>query len=290
MNQANITAEGCPVTEAELEAIARYSRRPLTAEEVYTFPLVLCDNDLDRDHECFTDAALEKLAVLFRGKTGIFDHDPRGEKQTARIYRCAVEEEPGRLNHRGEPYKALKAWAYMVRTAANADLILEIDGGIKKEVSVGCSIGKKVCSICGADRQEATCGHQPGKKYGGRLCYTLLEDPTDAYEWSFVAVPAQKNAGVTRKFYSESNNTQSNFDHETAQKLFENLKKDVTRLCFLCGENGDILKSAADRMNVRELLDFKSELEYKNRSNKNPQLAYESSKDFTESFKMTKGK
>ena len=64
MNQANITAEGCPVTEAELEAIARYSRRKLTAEEVYTFPLVLCDNDLDRDHECFTDAALEKLAVM----------------------------------------------------------------------------------------------------------------------------------------------------------------------------------------------------------------------------------
>ena len=60
MNQANITAEGCPVTEAELEAIARYSRRRLTAEEVYTFPLVLCDNDLARDHECFTDAALEK--------------------------------------------------------------------------------------------------------------------------------------------------------------------------------------------------------------------------------------
>ena len=61
--------------------------------------------------------------MLFCGKTGIFDHDPRGEKQTARIYRCAVETEDGRLNHRGEPYKALKGWAYMVRTAANADLI-----------------------------------------------------------------------------------------------------------------------------------------------------------------------
>ena len=85
MNQANITAEGCPVTEAELEAIARYSRRRLTAEEVYTFPLVLCDNDLDRDHECFTDAALEKLAVLFRGKTGIFDHDPRGCRKSLNI-------------------------------------------------------------------------------------------------------------------------------------------------------------------------------------------------------------
>ena len=160
MNQANITAEGCPVTEAELEAIARYSRRKLTAEEVYTFPLVLCDNDLDRDHECFTDAALEKLAVLFRGKTGIFDHDPRGEKQTARIYRCAVEEEPGRLNHRGEPYKALKAWAYMVRTAANADLILEIDGGINEEtVKLAKANGVDVCvagsSVFGKEDRKA---------------------------------------------------------------------------------------------------------------------------------------
>lgn len=131
MNEPNICAGGA-VTEQELAAIAQYSRRPLTAEEVYTFPLVLCDNDLDRDNECFTDEALEKLAELFCGKTGIFDHDPRGEKQTARIYRCRVEPEEGRLNYRGAPYKALKADAYMVRTAANADLILEIDGGIKK--------------------------------------------------------------------------------------------------------------------------------------------------------------
>ena len=197
MNEPNICAGGA-VTEQELAAIAQYSRRPLTAEEVYTFPLVLCDNDLDRDNECFTDEALEKLAELFCGKTGIFDHDPRGEKQTARIYRCRVEPEDGRLNYRGDPYKALKADAYMVRTAANADLILEIDGGIKKEVSVGCAVQKNICSICGADRREKPCGHQPGKRYGGKLCCTLLAEPTDAYEWSFVAVPAQPAAGVTK--------------------------------------------------------------------------------------------
>lgn len=198
MNQARVEQESVPVTQEELEEIARYSRRRLTAEEVYTFPLVLCDNDLDRDCECFTDEALEKLAGLFCGKTGIFDHDPRGEKQTARIYRCRVETEEGRLNHRGEPYKALRAWAYMVRTAANADLILEIEGGIKKEVSVGCAVAGSYCSVCGADRRENPCGHQPGKKYGGVMCYTLLDNPTDAYEWSFVAVPAQPAAGVTK--------------------------------------------------------------------------------------------
>ena len=109
-----------------------------------------------------------------------------------------LQRDPDRRTRAGEVYCALRADAYMVRSPENQGLILEIDGGIKKEVSVGCSIGKKVCSICGADRQEATCGHQPGKKYGGRLCYTLLEDPTDAYEWSFVAVPAQPAAGVTK--------------------------------------------------------------------------------------------
>ena len=283
MNQANITAEGCPVTEAELEAIARYSRRKLTAEEVYTFPLVLCDNDLDRDHECFTDAALEKLAVLFRGKTGIFDHDPRGEKQTARIYRCAVEEEPGRLNHRGEPYKALRAWAYMVRTATNADLILEIDGGIKKEVSVGCSIGKKVCSICGADRQEATCGHQPGKKYGGRLCYTLLEDPTDAYEWSFVAVPAQPMAGVVKGWAPKGGSLRQvlawadrdgtwqkeldRLEQEAAagRQYLSTLRKEVVRLGLLAdfGLRGEQLRGLTEKLDAEALEEMKKSLEEK---------------------------
>ena len=188
MNEPNICAGGA-VTEQELAAIAQYSRRPLTAEEVYTFPLVLCDNDLDRDNECFTDEALEKLAELFCGKTGIFDHDPRGEKQTARIYRCRVEPEEGRLNYRGDPYKALKADAYMVRTAANADLILEIDGGIKKEVSVGCAVQKKICSICGADHREEPCGHQPGKRYGGKLCWRSRPTPTNGALWQCLPSP-----------------------------------------------------------------------------------------------------
>ena len=41
MNEAKITAGESPATQADLEAIARYGRRKLAAEEVYTFPLVL---------------------------------------------------------------------------------------------------------------------------------------------------------------------------------------------------------------------------------------------------------
>ena len=74
----------------------------------------------------------------------------------------------------------------------NKDIILELDSGIKKEVSVGCSMGKSVCSICGSDFKS--CSHIKGKGYGGKLCYAVLSKPKDAYEWSFVAVPAQRSA------------------------------------------------------------------------------------------------
>ena len=44
------------------------------------------------------------------------------------------------------------------------------------------------------------CDHEKGSEYGGKLCYHILDEPLDAYEWSFVAVPAQVNSGVTKRF------------------------------------------------------------------------------------------
>ena len=56
------------------------------------------------------------------------------------------------------------------------------------------------CSICGKNIKAEGCEHQKGKYYGGKLCCYLLSEPADAYEWSFVAVPAQRNAGVMKSF------------------------------------------------------------------------------------------
>lgn len=199
MKQAVIQkAADTPVTEEQLAKINRFSRRELAADDVYVFSLLLCDNEVDRDNERFPLPSLKKLAELFVGKTGIFDHNPRGENQTARIFETAVETDENRLTAAGEPYCALRAWAYMARCDKNADLILEIDAGIKKEVSVGCAVERAECSICGADVREQPCAHEAGKEYGGVLCWHELLNPTDAYEWSFVAVPAQKRAGVTK--------------------------------------------------------------------------------------------
>ncbi len=189
----------CAVDERELEKINAQSRKKLEADEVYAFGVRLCDNEVDRDGERFTGETLETLAKLFVGKSGIFDHQWSAKGQAARIYRTEVLEEPGLRNEAGESYRYLKGWAYMVRTEGNADLIAEIEGGIKKEVSVGCAVEKALCSICGEDRADrGKCTHVKGQRYGGKLCWADLVGATDAYEWSFVAVPAQKRAGVMK--------------------------------------------------------------------------------------------
>ena len=185
---AAVTASGHP-DEAQLAKINLYSKTPLKAEEVYCFSVRLCDDLPDRDYERFDTAALPVLAELFRGKTGIADHDWSAERQIARIFDTEV------LSENGASY--IRAHCYMLRTEKNADLISEIEGGIKKEVSVGCAVRRTVCSVCG--KHYGACEHRKGLDYDGRTCYAVLCDPTDAYEFSFVAVPAQRQAGVLKR-------------------------------------------------------------------------------------------
>ena len=170
----------------ELARINQFAKAELTAADVYVFSVRLCDNEVDRDFERFDEAALEKLGELFVGKSGLFDHQWSAEGQTARIYRTEVIREPAVKTQAGDCGCWLKAWAYMLRTEKNQDLIAEIEGGIKKEVSVGCSVARSACSICGAS--GGSCEHVKGQYYGGKLCYFQLEDPTDAYELSLIHI------------------------------------------------------------------------------------------------------
>lgn len=185
--EASVLSAGVP-DEEQLAAINAFTKSPLTAGEVYCFSVRLCDDLPDRDFERFDTAALPALAALFRGKTGIIDHDWSAERQIARIFDTDV--------CRDGAATYLRAWCYMLRTEKNADLIAQIEGGIKKEVSVGCTMGRATCSVCG--QEYGTCAHRKGERYDGQVCLAVLRDPVDAYEFSFVAVPAQREAGVLK--------------------------------------------------------------------------------------------
>lgn len=202
-----------------LDKINALTRREFKPEELYTFPVTLCGNEIDRQGERFSDEALEKMVELFVGKSIVKDHNPSADNQFARIYDTELVTNTGETTSYGEPYKYLKGYAYMVRTDSNADLITEIDAGIKNKVSVGCSAAIKRCSICGTNTFDKQCEHIKGHEYDGQLCYHILDGINDAYELSFVAVPAQTDAGVTKKSYEGGNTmeftpitTQADFD------------------------------------------------------------------------------
>ncbi|MBE6719341.1 MAG: hypothetical protein E7571_01635 [Ruminococcaceae bacterium] len=278
-------------SKTDIEKINSFSRKKLTESDVYIFTVKLCNNDVDRDYEKFSLAALDELAPLFVGKTGIFDHSMKSADQKARIFDAFVEREDGRTTLDGEPFYNLKAKVYMLRNESNKSLIEEIEAGIKKEVSVSCSMSESRCSVCGKDKRSGECTHKSGVRYGDQLAFTVLGSPTDAYEFSFVAVPAQREAGVTKAFGTKEYDmenvlatikscagevtlTKAQADEiasyieelREGAKLGEDYKKmlskDVAgRLALALPQvDASLLKSVTAVMTVKELLGFKEGL------------------------------
>ena len=259
------TTTGVP-SPADLTAINRLTKATLSADQVYIFPVRLCDNEVDRDFERFDSDALDTLGQLFVGKSGIFDHQWSADGQTARLYRTEVVEEPG-VTQSGEVCCYLKGWAYMLRTEKNRDLIAEIEGGIKREVSIGCSVSRRECSICG----KSDCSHQPGKTYRDKLCYMTLKDPTDAYEWSFVAVPAQRKAGVIKAYGGDLHKALQDMplclrqlealeqEASLGRSYLAGLRRDVVRLAGLAEAELDleIFSKAVDDLEEPALLELR---------------------------------
>lgn len=245
------TKENQPSAD-ELRKINTYTRREFGLDEVYVFSVVLCDNDVDRDFERFTVEALFEMEKLFVGKTGICDHTPKAENQKARIFECFVEAVEGKKTLTGDDYFRLVARAYMPKTRENEQLILNIDSGITKEVSVGLAASQSACSVCGEKRGR--CSHIRGEIYSDILCYFELSGVTDAYEWSFVAVPSQREAGVIKSYIL------NNGKDKAMKNILKNLS--LGEGMTLEGEDCRVLANYIERLEKRALQgeDYREEL------------------------------
>ena len=263
---AEAVNSGMP-TGMQLEAINAQAKAQLTAEQVYVFSLRLCDDQVDRDFERFDTAALGTLAKLFIGKTGVVDHKWSADKQIARIFETQVVKEAG--------ISYIKAWAYIRRGGSNDEIIADIEAGIKKEVSVGCAMGMAVCSVCGSE--YGTCGHMKGETYDGQICCAILKEPMDAYEFSFVAVPAQPAAGVLKSIGGGSRKLKELAEEFGAQAEYralykqaqlgiryrKDLEDSVVRLglSLELGVAEPVLRSVAKTAAAEDLLALKEALE-----------------------------
>ena len=190
------------------------------------------DNETDdRNFEPFNLNALKDLKKLYIGKTMIKDHRRTADNQIARVYETElVQNDTAKLTGAGEIYTQLIAKCYMVKTNSNADLIQEIKAGIKKEVSTGCKPKHAFCSICGTDNTKTYCPHYWGREYdtatGKKICYFTLDGAKEAYEVSFVAVPAQPRAGTTKNYCEEKTKEQEeqNIQETEKDKIVKNQK------------------------------------------------------------------
>lgn len=241
----NAVMKSCSeISDEELTLINSYTRREYTRDELYIFRVVLCDNEIDRDNEAFSVDALQSMSNLFVGKTGIADHNPSAKNQTARIFSCEVENVPEVKTQYGADYCRLVAKAYIPRNSSTEEIIELIESGIRKEVSVGCRAERIVCSVCGADVRISPCEHYKGNQYNGELCYYIISDVTDAYEWSFVAVPSQRKAGVIKNFGFAD-------EHLTKEENMESIINEIKK------GNYKVLNS----QNVEKLAKYVSKLE-----------------------------
>ena len=262
--EASAAAVGVPDAQ-QLQKINALAKGTLTAEQVYVFSVRLCDDQVDRDFERFDTEALPVLAKLFVGKSGIVDHKWSAGSQLARIFDTEILTEDG--------VTGIKAWAYIRRGGAGDEWIADIEAGIKKEVSVGCAMGRSVCSICGGE--YGSCGHRKGEYYEGQLCCAILRDPVDAYEFSFVAVPAQREAGVLKglgrqrclKELAEEFGVQEEYRGlwklaRMGQQYQKQLSDEVVRLGLMLGLKvaEPVLRSAAEKLSGPELVELRNAL------------------------------
>lgn len=263
--ETNVMTSGKP-TAAQLEAINAQAKGTLTEDQVYVFSLRLCDDRVDRDYERFDTAALPELAKMFIGKTGIADHRWSTEGQVARIFETQVVRE--------EDASFLKAWAY-IRRGGNADAVIaDIEAGIKKEVSIGCAMGRSVCSVCGSE--YGSCGHEKGSYYDGQLCCAILKEPMDAYEFSFVAVPAQRDAGVLKgmgtnqrslkelacAFGAQKEYAALMKEAQLGRKYRQELEENVVKLCLSLelGAEREVLMGIVSKAAAEDLLALREAL------------------------------
>lgn len=228
------------VTDADLKKINKYTLSPVSADDVFIFKASIADNEQDdRNHMPFNLKSLQDLKKLYPGKTMLKDHRRMADNQIARIYDAELVQDANKQTELGELHTELIAKIYMIKTDSNKDLIAEIMGGIKKEVSTSTVPSKMICNICGTDNMKDYCRHWPGIEYtvedgsakgSKKRCKMLLSGAKEAYELSFVAVPAQPRAGTHKSIGFSKPIKDPDIDTKNTENELKNKEMDARLL------------------------------------------------------------
>lgn len=177
------------ISDNDMKQINKNTRKNFTRDDIYAFEITLCDSELDADYKAISKDCLYKLKDLSLGSSGFLTSDIMARIFDTYIEKVFISRSNSILAE--ETYK-LKAKAYVFKNAITEEELNHILN--HSGISVGFSVKRRVCSICGTSECSK---HIKGQKYVDeagikQLCYNLFNDPTDFYEWS--VVPKQQES------------------------------------------------------------------------------------------------
>jgi hypothetical protein len=170
------------------ESVNRYALRPLKQDEYVVFTLDLCHNQVDRHFSRFPEEELEAINRLTPGRPLMERHDLRGSLPRGTFFRSQLWREAERVSVRPD--------VYVLRSKENEDFILNIEGGVYRETSIGFSFRLPECSVCHRDLR--TCAHVPGRTYGDAACHYVMRGVLEVIEGSVVPSGSQGTVFVSQ--------------------------------------------------------------------------------------------
>ncbi len=188
-SQRGLVADTAENAGERMEEVNRFALRALLPEEVAVFTLDLCNNAVDRHYSRFPEEELERINTLTPGRPLMERHDLSGSLPRGTFFRSQLHHDGDRVSVRPE--------VYVLRSAGNRDFILNIEGGVYRETSIGFSFRLPECSVCGKDLR--TCAHVPGRRYGDKVCHFIMRGVLDVLEGSVVPADSQGTRFVAQQ-------------------------------------------------------------------------------------------
>ncbi|HOZ46284.1 MAG TPA: hypothetical protein PLO37_12185 [Candidatus Hydrogenedentes bacterium] len=173
--------------DSVVDEVNQFTLRTLAADEFVVFTMDLCHNQVDRHFSRFPEEELETISRMVPGRPLMERHDLRGSLPRGTFFRSQLWRERDRVSVRPD--------VYVLRTRENGDFILNIEGGVYRETSIGFSFRTPECTICRKDLR--TCSHVPGRSYNGEVCHYLMRGVLDVIEGSVVPSGSQGTSFVS---------------------------------------------------------------------------------------------
>lgn len=189
-HEGQVVATRAHETGGELaEEVNRFALRPLDSAEFAVFTLDLCHDQIDRHFSRFPQEELEKINEMVPGRPLMERHDLKGSLPRGTFFRSRL--------HQGGDHVFVRPDVYVLRTRENEDFILNIEGGVYRETSIGFAFQTPECSVCNKDLR--TCDHIPGQTYNGEACHYVMRDVLEVIEGSVVPSGSQGTGFVSQE-------------------------------------------------------------------------------------------